>query len=76
MSEAPTDPILMYLNDVFTVMANLAGLPGITIPAALDASGLPLGLQLIGPAFAEGLLFQVGHVLEKAASFPFLAAHS
>ncbi len=63
------DPISMYLNDVFTVTVNLAGLPGISIPAGLDANGLPLGLQLIGRAFDEQTLFRLGSVVEQAAAF-------
>ena len=59
----------MYLNDVFTVTVNLAGLPGISIPAGLDASGLPLGLQLIGRALDEGTLFTLGAAIEQAADF-------
>ena len=50
----------MYLNDVFTVPVNLAGLPGISVPAGLSADGLPLGLQLIGRAFDEATLFRIG----------------
>ena len=54
------DPVKMYLNDVFTVTVNMAGLPGIAVPAGLDAKGLPLGLQLIGRPFDEETLFQTG----------------
>ena len=61
------DPVKMYLNDIFTVTVNMAGLPGIAVPAGLDAKGLPLGLQLIGKPFDEETLFQVGHVIEQAA---------
>ena len=65
------DPIEMYLNDVFTVTVNMAGLPGISVPSGLDAQGLPLGLQLIGRPFEEETLFALGAVVEKAAgSFP------
>jgi aspartyl-tRNA(Asn)/glutamyl-tRNA(Gln) amidotransferase subunit A len=63
------DPIAMYLNDVFTVPVNLAGLPGISVPAGLSAEGLPLGLQLIGRAFDEPTLLRAAHVLERAAGF-------
>ncbi|MBL70280.1 MAG: Asp-tRNA(Asn)/Glu-tRNA(Gln) amidotransferase GatCAB subunit A [Rhodobiaceae bacterium] len=63
------DPLEMYLNDVFTVTVNLAGLPGISIPAGLDADGLPLGLQLIGKAFGEEELLRAAQVLEEAAGF-------
>jgi aspartyl-tRNA(Asn)/glutamyl-tRNA(Gln) amidotransferase subunit A len=60
------DPIEMYLNDVFTVTVNLAGLPGIAVPAGLSAEGLPLGLQLIGRPFDEETLFSLGQVIEDA----------
>jgi aspartyl-tRNA(Asn)/glutamyl-tRNA(Gln) amidotransferase subunit A len=61
------DPIDMYLNDVFTVTVNLAGLPGIAVPAGVSAEGLPLGLQLIGRPFDEETLFSLGQVIEDAA---------
>src|SRR6266498_3431520 len=61
------DPIEMYLNDVFTVTVNMAGLPGISVPAGIDRNGLPLGLQLIGRPFDEENLFALGHVIEQAA---------
>ena len=61
------DPVEMYLNDVFTVTANMAGLPGISVPAGLDMQGLPLGLQLIGRPFDEETLFSLGEVIEQAA---------
>ncbi len=67
--ENTDDPIQMYLNDVFTVTANLVGLPGISVPGGLDSQGLPLGLQLIGRAFDEETLFRVGGVLETSANF-------
>ena len=63
------DPVQMYLNDVFTVTVNLAGLPGVSVPAGLDAQGLPLGLQLIGRPWEEGDLLNFAHVLESAAGF-------
>ena len=63
------DPVAMYLNDVFTIPASMAGLPGMSIPAGLNKDGLPLGLQLIGRAFDEATLLRTAHVLEKAASF-------
>jgi aspartyl-tRNA(Asn)/glutamyl-tRNA(Gln) amidotransferase subunit A len=61
------NPIEMYLNDVFTVTVNMAGLPGISVPGGLDARGLPLGLQLIGRPFDEETLFALGEVIEQAA---------
>jgi aspartyl-tRNA(Asn)/glutamyl-tRNA(Gln) amidotransferase subunit A len=61
------DPIEMYLNDVFTVTVNMAGLPGIAVPGGLSAEGLPLGLQLIGRPFEEESLFSLGQVIEDAA---------
>src|ERR1700719_1225820 len=61
------DPVEMYLNDVFTVTVNLAGLPGISVPGGLDAQGLPLGLQLIGRPFEEETLFALAEVIEQAA---------
>ncbi len=61
------DPIEMYLNDVFTVTVNMAGLPGLAVPAGLDAQGLPLGLQLIGRPFDEETLFSLGEAIEQAA---------
>jgi aspartyl-tRNA(Asn)/glutamyl-tRNA(Gln) amidotransferase subunit A len=66
---ADADPVAMYLNDVFTVTVNLAGLPGIAVPAGLDAQGLPLGLQLIGRPWEEGDLLNHAYVLERAAGF-------
>ena len=63
------DPIQMYLNDVFTVTANLAGLPGISVPATLDGNGLPLGLQVIGRPLDESTVFKAAEALEKAAGF-------
>ena len=59
----------MYLNDVFTVPVNLAGLPAISVPAGLSGEGLPLGLQVIGRAFDEETVLRVGEVLERAAQF-------
>ena len=61
------DPIEMYLNDVFTVTVNMAGLPGISVPGGLSADGLPLGLQLIGRPFDEETLFSLAHVVEQEA---------
>ena len=63
------DPVSMYLNDVFTVTVNLAGLPGLAVPAGLTADGLPLGLQIIGKAFDEATVLRVGRSIETAANF-------
>ncbi len=67
--EEPTDPVTMYMNDVLTVPANIAGLPALSLPAGLTEEGLPLGLQLIAPAFQENILFQTAGVMEEAAEF-------
>ena len=74
IGENSDDPIAMYLNDVFTVPVNLAGLPGISVPAGLSSDGLPLGLQVIGRAFDEAMVLRVGEVLERAASFTHMPA--
>jgi len=65
------DPVKMYLNDVFTVTVNMAGLPGIAVPAGKDGQGLPLGLQLIGKPFDEETLFAAGRVIERSADMDF-----
>ncbi|MDE0044775.1 MAG: Asp-tRNA(Asn)/Glu-tRNA(Gln) amidotransferase subunit GatA [bacterium] len=65
----PDDPVSMYLNDVFTVPASLAGLPGISVPAGLDGDGLPLGLQVIARPFDEARLLRVARTIEEAAGF-------
>ncbi|MFN4287083.1 MAG: Asp-tRNA(Asn)/Glu-tRNA(Gln) amidotransferase subunit GatA [Brevundimonas sp.] len=69
LGDKQVDPLTMYLNDIFTVTANLAGLPGISVPAGLDSGGLPLGLQVIGKALDEATVFQVAGALEDAAGF-------
>jgi aspartyl-tRNA(Asn)/glutamyl-tRNA(Gln) amidotransferase subunit A len=69
IGEKQDDPISMYLNDVFTVPASLAGLPGISVPAGLDGDGLPLGLQLIGRAFDEKTVLTVAQAIEDRAAF-------
>lgn len=73
VTNPPKDPVQMYLNDVLTVTVNLAGLPGISVPAALTKEGLPLGLQLIGDSFQESLIFRAAETIEQAASFKDLA---
>ena len=70
LEEMTADPIAMYLNDIFTVTVNLAGLPALVVPAGLEkARGLPLGLQLIGKAFDESTVLQAGRAIERAADF-------
>jgi aspartyl-tRNA(Asn)/glutamyl-tRNA(Gln) amidotransferase subunit A len=72
--EKMDDPIAMYLNDVFTVPASMAGVPGMSVPAGLDSQGLPLGLQVIGRHFDEETVFAVSQVIEDAAGFSALPA--
>lgn len=67
--EKMDDPVTMYLNDIWTVPANMAGIPGLSVPAGLDGQGLPLGLQVLGRPFDEETVFAVGGVLEQAAGF-------
>jgi aspartyl-tRNA(Asn)/glutamyl-tRNA(Gln) amidotransferase subunit A len=69
IGENMDDPVAMYLNDIFTVPANLAGLPAISVPAGLSQDGLPLGLQVIGRAFDEATVLRVGGVIEQTAHF-------
>ena len=69
LGDKQIDPLTMYLNDVFTVTTNLAGLPGISVPAGLSSDGLPLGLQVIGKALDEATVFQVAAALEDSAGF-------
>src|SRR5215475_3622832 len=72
--EKMDDPVTMYLNDMFTIPASMAGLPGISVPAGLDKDGLPLGLQILGRAFDEETMLRAAAALEKAASFKARAA--
>jgi aspartyl-tRNA(Asn)/glutamyl-tRNA(Gln) amidotransferase subunit A len=69
LGEKMDDPVTMYLNDVFTVPASLAGVPAMSVPAGLNAEGLPLGLQIIGKHFDEETVFSVAAAIERAASF-------
>ncbi len=71
LGEKTANPLAMYLSDVLTIPSNLAGLPGLSIPCGLS-DGLPVGLQLIGPQFAENTLFRAGHALERALGFDFV----
>ena len=79
LGEKMDDPVKMYLNDIFTIPASLAGLPAMSLPAGLSMEGLPLGLHLIGKPFEEGSLLNIASVMEKAAAFkatPFLVGNS
>jgi aspartyl-tRNA(Asn)/glutamyl-tRNA(Gln) amidotransferase subunit A len=67
IGEKTGDPLEMYLNDIFTVTVNMAGLPGMSVPAGLSSEGTPLGLQLIGKPFDEETLFRVARAIEEAA---------
>ncbi|MDD9900963.1 MAG: Asp-tRNA(Asn)/Glu-tRNA(Gln) amidotransferase subunit GatA [Alphaproteobacteria bacterium] len=69
IGENTQDPVTMYLNDIFTVPASMAGMPGLSLPAGLSSDGLPLGLQLLGKPFDEETIFTAGDVLEKAVGF-------
>ena len=64
--EKVDDPLAMYLNDIYTVTANLAGIPGISVPCGLSTDGLPIGLQLLGPNWSEGLLFRLAHAYQQS----------
>jgi aspartyl-tRNA(Asn)/glutamyl-tRNA(Gln) amidotransferase subunit A len=65
VGEKVDDPMAMYLNDIFTIPANLAGVPAISVPCGLDDAGLPIGLQLTGPVLGESVLFRTAHSLER-----------
>ena len=69
IGEKTNDPVSMYLNDIFTVPVNLAGLPGISIPAGHDAKGYPLGLQIIGKAFDEQNILNIAYAMEEKIDF-------
>ena len=69
IGEKTNDPVSMYLNDIFTVPINLAGLPAISIPAGLDSKGYPLGLQIIGKAFDEQNIFNIAYSMEEKINF-------
>jgi aspartyl-tRNA(Asn)/glutamyl-tRNA(Gln) amidotransferase subunit A len=74
LGEKTEDPILMYLNDIFTIPVNLAGLPGISVPCGLSPAGLPIGAQLIGRAFDETTLLRAAAGIERISDFKGLAA--
>jgi len=63
--EKVDDPLAMYLNDIYTVTANLAGVPGLSVPCGLSSEGLPIGLQLLGPYWSEGMLFRLAHAYQQ-----------
>jgi aspartyl-tRNA(Asn)/glutamyl-tRNA(Gln) amidotransferase subunit A len=65
IGEKITDPLQMYLSDIFTIPVNLAGLPGLSLPVGLNSEGLPIGLQIIGPHFREDLLLSLAYQIEK-----------
>lgn len=69
IGDKASDPLAMYLSDVFTIPVNLAGLPGMSLPCGFDSSGLPVGLQIIGKPWDEALLFRVGHAYEQATEW-------
>jgi aspartyl-tRNA(Asn)/glutamyl-tRNA(Gln) amidotransferase subunit A len=69
IGEKLDDPLAMYLNDIFTVTANLAGIPGMSVPCGLSSTGLPIGMQLLGPDWSEATLFRLGHAYEQARPF-------
>jgi aspartyl-tRNA(Asn)/glutamyl-tRNA(Gln) amidotransferase subunit A len=69
IGENQQDPVTMYLNDIFTIPASMAGMPGMSLPVDLSSDGLPLGLQLLGKPFEEETMFKVAHALEQAANF-------
>jgi aspartyl-tRNA(Asn)/glutamyl-tRNA(Gln) amidotransferase subunit A len=71
IGEKSNDPVSMYLNDIFTVPVNLAGLPGISIPAGLDKKGYPLGLQIIGKPFDEQSILNIAYSMEDKINFKF-----
>ena len=68
MGENLSDPLKMYLGDIYTVSVNLAGLPGISLPCGIDSSGLPIGVQMIGQAFSEKTLIRAAYSLEQTRS--------
>ena len=69
IGEKASDPLKMYLADIFTVAANIAGIPGLAIPSSFNKKELPLGFQLLGPKFSEETLFFLGEKFEKATSY-------
>ena len=74
LGEKMADPLQMYLSDIFTISVNLAGLPGMSIPCGFDREGLPIGLQLIGPAFGEEPMLRAADAFERLGAAPRRAA--
>src|SRR5437870_8526558 len=74
IGEKVDDPLAMYLNDIYTVTANLAGVPGISVPCGLSKDGLPIGMQLLGPYWSEATLFRLAHAYQQ--KYPLNAAPS
>jgi aspartyl-tRNA(Asn)/glutamyl-tRNA(Gln) amidotransferase subunit A len=69
IGENVEDPLKMYLSDIFTLSANLAGIPGMAVPCGFSTDGLPIGLQILGKHFNEGMLLKVGYSFEQATDF-------
>ena len=69
LGEKTADPLAMYLSDIYTITANLAGIPGLSVPCGFTKSGLPIGMQLLAPAFAEENLLRTARVFEKATDW-------
>ena len=69
LGEKMADPLTMYLSDIFTISANLGGIPGISVPCGFSAGGLPIGLQLMGPVFGEADLLHAAYAFEQATEF-------
>jgi aspartyl-tRNA(Asn)/glutamyl-tRNA(Gln) amidotransferase subunit A len=69
LGEKVDDPLTMYLSDIFTISANLAGIPGLSLPCGFSTGGLPIGLQLLGPHFGEPQVLQVAFAFEQATDF-------
>lgn len=69
LGEHTDDPLAMYLEDVFTLPANLAGVPGLAFPVGLDGHGLPVGMQLMGPHFREDVLFKIAHAYQQVTDW-------
>ena len=69
LGESLSDPIKMYLGDIYTVSVNLAGLPGISLPCGLDSKGLPIGLQLIGDCFQEKKIIRAAYAFEQTREY-------